>query len=131
MYDGGKILAGLIISIALLTFPIWYNLGRAAKIPEPKLTPKAKQAKYCVEEKSYMRSSHMELLDHWRNWAVRDAKRVYVGFNGKEYDVSLQNTCMDCHSNKKKFCDECHNYTDVTPYCWTCHIEPKEEKEGK
>ncbi|MDL1955840.1 MAG: sulfate reduction electron transfer complex DsrMKJOP subunit DsrJ [Candidatus Desulfofervidus auxilii] len=128
MYDGGKILTGLVIGIALLTFPLWYNLGKAAKVAEPKLTPKAEQAKYCVEPKEYMVAEHMALLDKWRNWVVRDGYRVYVGFNGKEYDMSLQNTCMDCHSNKKKFCDECHNYAGVKPYCWTCHLEPKEEE---
>jgi len=33
---------------------------------------------------------------------------------------------MDCHNNKTKFCDQCHNYAGVSPYCWECHIEPKE-----
>jgi len=35
---------------------------------------------------------------------------------------------MKCHSNKKEFCDKCHNYMAVVPYCWSCHIAPKEEK---
>jgi hypothetical protein len=39
----------------------------------------------------------------------------------------LQNTCLNCHNNKSKFCDQCHNYAEVTPYCWECHIEPKEK----
>ncbi len=129
MYDGGKILTGLIIGIALFTLPFWFNLGKAAKIPEPKLTPKAEKAKFCVETKEYMQAEHMALLDKWRDWVVRDGNRIYVGLHDKKYDMSLQNTCMDCHSNKKKFCDECHNYADVTPYCWECHIEPKEEEE--
>ena len=129
MYDGGKILTGLIIGIALFTLPFWFNLGKAAKIPEPKLTPKAEKAKFCVETKEYMQAEHMALLDKWRDWVVRDGNRIYVGLHGKKYDMSLQNTCMDCHSNKKKFCDECHNYADVIPYCWECHLEPKEEEE--
>jgi hypothetical protein len=45
--------------------------------------------------------------------------------------MSLQNGCMRCHSNKKKFCDECHNYMAVKPYCWDCHIQPKEKEETK
>jgi len=45
--------------------------------------------------------------------------------------MSLQNGCMTCHSNKKKFCDECHNYMAVVPYCWDCHIQPKEKEENK
>ena len=47
--------------------------------------------------------------------------------NGKAYNMSLQNTCMKCHPNKSEFCDKCHNYTSVKPYCWDCHVEPKEK----
>jgi hypothetical protein len=35
---------------------------------------------------------------------------------------------MECHSNKTKFCDQCHNYMGVAPYCWDCHIAPKENQ---
>jgi hypothetical protein len=43
--------------------------------------------------------------------------------------MSLSNTCLDCHSNKAEFCDRCHNYASVSPYCWDCHIDnPKENK---
>ena len=45
--------------------------------------------------------------------------------------MSLQNECMRCHSNKKKFCDECHNYMAVKPYCWDCHIAAEGEGGGK
>jgi hypothetical protein len=45
--------------------------------------------------------------------------------------MSLQNGCMQCHSNKKKFCDECHNYLSVKPFCWDCHIQPAEKEEAK
>jgi len=71
--------------------------------------------------------SHMQMLNDWRDQAIRNGQRVYVATDGKEYVVSLQNTCMDCHNNKTKFCDQCHNYAGVTPYCWECHIEPKEK----
>ncbi len=80
-----------------------------------------------MEAKEFMVESHMQLLNDWRDEAVRQGKRVYVATNGKEYVVSLQNTCMECHSNKSKFCDQCHNYAEVNPYCWECHIEPKEK----
>jgi hypothetical protein len=33
---------------------------------------------------------------------------------------------MGCHVNKSEFCDRCHDYTAVTPYCWECHVEPRE-----
>jgi hypothetical protein len=132
MYDSGKIITGIIIGFILLAFPFWFNLGKASKAPEPELTPKAKEAKYCVEPKEDIRAIHQVLLDEWRNAVVRDGNRLYVGFNGKTYEMSLQKTCMDCHSNKTKFCDQCHNYAGVTggtsPYCWNCHLEPKEEE---
>ncbi|MGD8893899.1 MAG: menaquinol oxidoreductase, partial [Desulfobacterales bacterium] len=38
------------------------------------------------------------------------------------------NTCLDCHEEKAEFCDKCHNYASVSPYCWECHIDPKETK---
>ena len=70
-----------------------------------------------------MKSEHMRILDLWRNEVVRHANRVYVADDGKEYMMSLSNTCLDCHYNKAEFCDSCHNYTAVNPYCWECHIE--------
>jgi len=90
--------------------------------PDPKIdTPAIKELKEkkCVESKEFMRAEHMKLLNDWRDSAVRDGARVYVNSEGKAYTISLQNTCMHCHSNKKKFCDECHTYMAVSPYCWT------------
>ena len=110
----------------LLLFPVWYQLGKAAKAPEPELTELAKQAEQCVEGTQFMRTQHMKMLDRWRNEVVRDAERYYTSENGKMYYKSLQLTCMECHSNKKNFCDRCHNYMGVDPFCWDCHIEPKE-----
>lgn len=127
MYDGWKIMVGLIIGVVLLGYPFWPNAEKwAAKTPEPELAAKAKEVKECVEPKSYIRTQHMKLLDTWRNDVVRDANRLYKSSTGKIYDKSLQNTCMECHSNKSKFCDQCHNYVDVDPFCWDCHIQPEE-----
>ena len=155
MYDRGKIIPGLIIGIALLLAPIFYNAGRAAKAPEPELTAKAKEAGACLAPTPYMQRYHMQLLDDWRHSVVRDGDRYYDTSKGtwhmrllgdvqdafadagerhyktskkKIYYKSLQVTCMDCHSNKSEFCDECHNYMGVSPFCWECHIEPKENK---
>ncbi len=133
MYNGGKIIVGLIIFVALFTFPFYYNIGKVNAKPEPKIdTPAiqhlAPEEKHCVQPKSFMRGGHMQLLNQWRDSAVRDGSRVYEGMGGKKYYISLQNTCMKCHSNKKEFCDKCHNYMGVTPYCWSCHIAPKEKE---
>ncbi|MBW1679546.1 MAG: sulfate reduction electron transfer complex DsrMKJOP subunit DsrJ [Deltaproteobacteria bacterium] len=125
MYDAGKIIAGLIIFILLLTFPIWYNVikGKALIVPDPKIVTKEKQ---CVESTPYMKESHMQLLDSWRNKVVRENLRFYEGIGEKIYNMSLSNTCLECHSNKDKFCDQCHNYVGVTPTCWNCHVIPEE-----
>ena len=69
----------------------------------------------------------MVLLNEWRDDILReDGARIGKTANGTEYVRSLQNGCMKCHSDKKKFCDTCHSYASVKPYCWDCHLQPKE-----
>jgi len=132
MYNGGKIIAGLIIFVGLFTFPIFYNMGKTAEAPKPNIdTPEINkmEKKQCVESKEWMKANHMQMLDQWRDSVLRDGNLEYVSnTDGKKYIMSLQNTCMRCHSNKKEFCDKCHTYANVTPYCWTCHIAPKENE---
>jgi hypothetical protein len=129
MSDKKLIIAGIVIFFALFTFPLWFNLGKAAPAPELVLTEKAKAAKECVMPTDYIRANHMKVLDLWRHQVVRNGQRIFVNAEGKEFTMSLSNTCLDCHSNKADFCDKCHNYASVTPYCWDCHIDnPKGEK---
>ena len=127
MNDKYKIYTGLIIFVIIVAFPFWYNLGKASPAPEVKLTEKAKAAKTCVRPIEYMKTQHMQLLNNWRNSVVREEKRIFINDSGKSFKMSLTDTCMDCHSEKAEFCDKCHNYTSVTPYCWDCHIDPKEK----
>jgi len=127
MKDKKLIITGMIIFFVIVTFPFWYNRGKAAPQPDLILTTKAKTAKVCVRSTEYMKGEHMQLLDVWRDSVVRRGERIYVSPAGKEYTMSLTNTCLDCHSNKADFCDRCHNYASVRPYCWDCHIDnPKE-----
>lgn len=127
MYDSGKIIAGMIIFLLLITFPVWYNAvsGKAAYTPKLEIVTKEKQ---CVEPKQYMRAKHMELVDDWRLSVVRDGNRIYTASGGRTYDMSLTRTCLGCHSNKAQFCDRCHSYAGVTPDCWNCHVVPEESK---
>ena len=121
---------GLVIFVALVTFPFWYNRGDVSA-PEPVLSEKAKAAGECVAPTEFMRTSHMQMLDEWRHEVVRSGSRIYTNVNGKEQKMSLssgEGSCMDCHSNKSEFCDKCHTYASVDPYCWQCHIEPEEKK---
>lgn len=128
MKDKNKILAGLVVFLAAITLPFWFNMGKAAPAPELELTAKAKAAKVCVMPTDYMKTEHMQLLDVWRHNVVRNGERAFVNAEGKLFNMSLSNTCLDCHSNKEQFCDRCHNYASVRPYCWDCHIDnPKGE----
>ncbi len=139
LYDGGKILIGLMVFVGIATFPFYYNIGKVNAKPELKTDTPAIQAwekqygkKECVESKEYMRSEHMQLLNNWRDSVVRDMNRQYVSMtSGKKFNMSLQNGCLECHSNKKQFCDQCHNYMAVKPYCFDCHIQPMEKEENK
>jgi len=131
MYNGGKILLGIFVFLALATYPFYNNIGKANARPEPSTDTPAIQKlaqKKCIEPEAFMKSEHMQLLNQWRDAAVRDGNRIYVAGDGQRYDISLQNTCVKCHSNKKEFCDSCHNYAGVSPYCWDCHLAPKEGK---
>lgn len=126
MHDAGKIIGGLIIFLALITSPVWYNIagGKADYRPEPKIVTTETE---CVMPKDYMRAKHMDLLNEWRNLVVREGQRVHLSHTERKFKISLTGTCMSCHSNKTDFCDECHNYSAVgQPVCWNCHIIPEE-----
>ncbi|MEW6067867.1 MAG: sulfate reduction electron transfer complex DsrMKJOP subunit DsrJ [Nitrospirota bacterium] len=133
MYNGWKIIIGLVLFVGLVIAPFIFSGEKATAKPDPKVdTPEIlklpENERKCVESKEYIKREHMKLLNQWRDWVVRDGNTLYTSSSGKQYTISLQNTCMECHSNKKNFCDECHNYAAVKPYCWDCHIEPKEKE---
>jgi cytochrome c len=130
MSDKKWITAGLAVFFAVALFPLWYNFGKAAPAPEPVLTAKAKAAGNCVLPKEEMKAGHMKVLDAWRDAVVRKGERMYTSTNGKTFNMSLSSgeaSCIGCHTNKAEFCDRCHNYASVRPYCWDCHNEPKEK----
>jgi hypothetical protein len=129
MYNKGTIITGLIIFVALLTFPVWYNGLEAGDLPKPELPPGGE--KECVAPASVMRDTHMSLLNEWRDDVLRDANRTTVEVGGKVYRKGLQMACMQCHTSKEKFCDTCHEYASVKPYCWDCHLTPKEAASKK
>jgi hypothetical protein len=127
MRDRGTILIGLIVFLALITFPVWYNLvaGEPSRPPELRLPP---QGGECVADAAFMRTEHMQLLMDWRDEVVRTNDRIYSTSDGRRFYKSLSGTCMSCHADKQEFCDKCHDYVGVTPYCWDCHVEPQGEQ---
>ena len=124
------IVTGLVVFVVAVLSPFWFNMVTTTDAaPEPQLLGKAKEVKKCVLDKYDMRANHMSLLDEWRDSVVRDADRMYTGTNGESFNMSLstgENSCLGCHEDKEKFCDTCHNYASVEPYCWECHTNPKE-----
>ena len=147
MYKGGKIIVSLIIFLAVLSVPYFYNMGKANAGPDVNLnTPAIQQLadKQCVESPEFMRANHMQLLNQWREASVRNGQSVYINSQGKSFEISLQDTCLNCHSTEAEkasktegmsnpevnaspqFCASCHDYSAVKPLCWSCHFEPKE-----
>jgi hypothetical protein len=112
--------------------PFWFNIITTIEAaPKPELLGNAKEEKKCVLEKYDMRANHPSLLDEWRDSVVRDSDRQYKAANGHTFEMSLstgKNSCLGCHEDKAKFCDSCHTYASVDPYCWECHTNPKEIK---
>ena len=125
MSDTGKIAAGLVLFLIVVTVPMWIHFARGTvpEIPDPEIIVENEN---CVRDAEYMKTYHMDLLNQWRDDVVRRNDRIHVSPDGKSYDKSLSRTCMGCHSNKSNFCDRCHDYAGVNPYCWECHVEPRE-----
>jgi hypothetical protein len=127
------IYTGLAVFVVLVTFPIWFTAlaGNTGYTPDPKLPA---GYEHCVESKEYMKAYHMDLLNTWRDSVVREGNRVYRSktYPDETFPMSLSDytvqSCMTCHNDKAAFCDQCHNYVGVSPYCWDCHVEPQEIK---
>lgn len=135
MNDKKLIIAGLVVFCAIIFLPFMLNIGKASLAPEPELSPEAlaaqKTGKTCVLPKIEMKAGHMQILDIWRDTVVRKGERIYINSNGQSFTMSLssgENSCIGCHTNKSEFCDSCHTYASVKPYCWDCHNEPMESK---
>lgn len=123
MSDRGRIMTGLFIFLLILAAPAIYNLasGKARSLPDLETGTSEKR---CIEEKEFMRSDHMKLLNEWKDSVVREGIRTYRAKDGKTYTIGMTGTCLKCHSDKARFCDRCHDYTAVRPTCWECHNVP-------
>jgi len=130
MNDRVKIYAGAAIFLGIVLFPVWYNSASGKAAYRPEIIVKTKNVPgrdKCVMPVEYMLASHMTLLRDWREAVVRTGDRSSTGIDGRRYQRSLTETCLDCHSNKSSFCDRCHDYAGVQPDCWDCHVAPNEE----
>lgn len=124
MIKDKKVFLGILIFAILLISPFLASLGKANLAPVPSLdTPaiKAMVVKQCIEPTEYMKTYHMKLLYKWRDEVVRQGNTIYVNSRGQNYPISLQGTCLKCHSNEEQFCQRCHTFAGVKLYCWDCH----------
>ncbi len=78
MFDKGKMMGGLAIFLCLASFPalVHGRQGKADYRPNPVLPASENQ---CVESAEYMRKYHMQLLQQWRDQAVRQGDQ-YIRF---------------------------------------------------
>lgn len=127
MYNAKAVVIGIIIFVVVFSSPFWLGwIGQNYTNTGVVILPGETS---CIENTEFMRANHMRLLNEWRDQALRNGVREYQSaLNGKKWVLSLQNTCMKCHSNYSEFCERCHVANSVYPYCWTCHIIPAEGK---
>ena len=134
MRNKTNIVVGVLVFLIVVTSPIWLNLGKNAEASEvevsydtPAINALSEEDRHCIYDTEYMRENHMEILHQWKVQVVRDGNRTVVTPDGEEYEMSLQNTCLECHSNYDEFCEKCHDANGVDPNCWTCHTNSSTE----
>lgn len=115
------VFAGLALFLSAASYPFWQSTD-PDDFPKVAMETKGDQ---CVAPADYMRKNHMQLLETWRDSVVRDGDRFHIMPDGSKVEKSLTKTCLGCHVSKEKFCEECHTYASVKPYCWECHVIPK------
>ena len=114
MNEKPLIFAGLAVFLLTFSYPFWHSTEDEG-VPQIAMQTKGEQ---CVAPVEYMRKNHMKLLEIWRDSVVRDGERFHIMPDGSKVEKSLTKTCLDCHVSKEKFCEECHSYVNVKPYCW-------------
>jgi len=125
MYNKKSVMALILLVAVVVLYPFVKSAGRSAEPPAPSLDTPAINLlaeKACIEDAAYMRENHMQILNDWRVQSVRDGATVYTARDGQEFPMSLEESCLGCHSNKGEFCDTCHTYSEVEPNCWDCHV---------
>ena len=110
--------AWLIPAVAgvLILLPFAYSLGRFAWVrtftaPKPFLEIASAPSQRCVRDPKWMRQNHKIFLNELRDKTVREGIRSNVTLN----------SCSQCHKDKTRFCDKCHQAANLHPDCFDCH----------
>ena len=112
-----KCLVQLFLGIAMAGL---LSANATADVAKP-VIPKGKGDK-CVEDTSFMRRNHMEMLKHQRD------DTMHNGIRTERFSLT---GCMNCHAyvndqpvsikDERHFCNACHKYAAVKIDCFECH----------
>ena len=106
----------VLVVLAPLAASVWgYATGGRRAGVEPFLELPVDRTQGCVRDVEYMRFHHWELLRRVRDEAVRDGARG---------EISLDR-CRQCHPDRARFCNQCHQATSLEPDCFGCHWYPE------
>ncbi len=103
---------GSLVFVVLATSPLWYNALSAASPDAPELAAADQRGDRVRRgDRVHAGEPHGSARRVARRRWCATATATYVSEpTGKDYEMSLTDTCMDCHANKAQFCDACHNY---------------------
>lgn len=121
-----------VVAAVILLIPVGFSLVWAVASPgtedvQPFLEMPAGEDE-CVEDTSYMRYQHFELLLALRDEVVRDGTRGEIVRDGNVSRVTLDG-CWECHTSRETFCDKCHDAVNLNLDCFRCHHDPSSGQE--
>lgn len=111
--------ATVLVVIILLPFAaslVGFVFSRGAQVPEVFLEAPDPQYQECVRETSYMRFHHMDFLKEVREDVIRHGV--------VEEGITLSG-CGECHVNRDRFCNRCHEAVTLNVDCFGCHYYPE------
>jgi hypothetical protein len=110
----------LLVVLIVLALPILISVaGRllASNADETFLEIPASADETCDgRPREFMRFHHMDLLKEIRDEVLREGV-------GSEVSRGLER-CRECHADRDRFCNACHDAVDLSPDCFDCHYYP-------
>jgi hypothetical protein len=106
------------IPVVIMLLPLGYSVvhGLVAKTADEPFLERPDEPDCDGRDREFMRFHHMDLLKEIRDEVIRE------GIRG-EVQRGLAR-CRDCHTNRDRFCNECHHLVNLTPDCFDCHYYP-------
>lgn len=107
-------LALILMALPLLCAVVGFAARPTAQTPwlEP-----ARAQTTCILPREQMRYQHMTHLKALRDRVVRQGMRAELT-GAQPQGIS---SCRNCHAQRERFCDRCHEQAGVSPDCFGCH----------